>query len=71
MIGAVIASRKNRGGSGMHLALGITIASLFIIADRFSTVFAIKGNFPPVIAAWLPNIAFAAVAFWLYKKTPK
>jgi len=71
LIGAVIASRKNRGGSGMHLALGITIAALFIIADRFSTVFATKGNFPPVIAAWLPDIAFAAVAFWLYKKTPK
>lgn len=71
MIGAVIASRKNRGGSGMHLALGITIAALFIVSDRFSTVFATKGNFPPLIAAWLPNIAFAAVAFWLYRKTPK
>ena len=71
LIGAVIASRKNRGGSGMHLAMGITIAALFIISDRFSTVFATKGNLPPVIAAWIPDIAFAAVAFWLYKKTPK
>lgn len=71
MIGAVIASRKTRGGSGMHLAMGITIAALFIIADRFSTVFATKGNFPPLIAAWLPNIVFAGVAYWLYRRTPK
>ena len=71
MIGVVIASRKNRGGSGMHMSLGITIAALFIISDRFSTVFATKGNFPPVIAAWLPNIAFAAVAYLLYRRTPK
>jgi lipopolysaccharide export system permease protein len=71
IIGAVIASRKNRGGSGMHLALGITIAALFIVSDRFSTVFAVKGNFPPFIAAWLPNIVFACVAYLLYKKTPK
>ncbi|MGB3007765.1 MAG: LptF/LptG family permease [Chitinophagaceae bacterium] len=71
MIGAVIASRKNRGGSGMHLAMGIIIASLFIISDRFSTVFATKGNFHPLIAAWLPNVAFLIVAFWLYRKTPK
>lgn len=71
IIGAVIASRKNRGGSGMHMALGITIAALFIIADRFSTVFATKGNFPPYIAAWLPNIVFAGIAYWLYRKTPK
>jgi lipopolysaccharide export system permease protein len=55
----------------MHLAIGITIAALFIISDRFSTVFATKGNFPPLLAAWLPNIVFAGVAYWLYRKTPK
>ena len=71
MIGAVIASRKTRGGSGVHLAMGIAIASFFIISDRFSTVFATKGNFPPLLAAWLPNIAFTIVAYWLYRRTPK
>jgi len=71
IIGVVIASRKTRGGSGLHLALGITIAALFILSDRFSTVFATKGNFPPLLAAWMPNIVFVFVAWWLYKKTPK
>ncbi len=71
LIGAVIASRKTRGGSGMHLALGITIAALYILSDRFSTVFATKGNLPPFLAAWLPNIVFALVAYRLYRKTPK
>jgi lipopolysaccharide export system permease protein len=71
LIGAVIASRRTRGGSGMHMAIGIVIAAMFILADRFSTVFATKGNFPPFLAAWLPNIAFAVVAYLLYRKTPK
>jgi len=71
LIGVIIASRKNRGGSGMHLALGIIIASLFIISDRFSTVFATKSNFHPLLAAWLPNIVFSAVAYWMYRRTPK
>lgn len=71
MIGVVIASRKTRGGSGMHLALGIVIAAFFIVSDRFSTVFATKGNLPPLIAAWLPNIVFAGVAYLLYRRTPK
>jgi lipopolysaccharide export system permease protein len=71
LIGAVIASRKTRGGSGMHLALGIIIAALFIISDRFSTVFATKSNLPPLLAAWLPNIVFSILAFYLYRKTPK
>jgi len=71
LIGAVIASRKTRGGSGLHLAIGIAIAAIFIISDRFSTVFAVKGHLPPLIAAWLPNIAFLLVALYFYKKAPK
>lgn len=71
LIGVVIASRKTRGGSGMHLALGIIIAAMFIISDRFSTVFATKGSLPPLLAAWLPNIVFAVIAYLLYRRTPK
>lgn len=71
LIGAAIASRRTRGGSGMHLALGITIAALFIISDRFSTVFATKADFPPMLAAWMPNILFSFVAYRLYRLTPK
>ena len=50
---------------------GIMIAAIFIISDRFSTVFATKGNLHPFIAAWLPNIVFTFVAVWLYRRTPK
>ena len=71
LIGVTIASRKLRGGSGMHLATGIIIASLFIMSDRFSTVFAVKGSLPPFLAAWLPNLVFSGVAFRLYRTTPK
>ncbi len=71
IIGAVIACRRTRGGSGLHLALGILIAAIFIIADQFSTVFSIKGNFSPFLAAWLPNLVFTIVAIRLYFTTPK
>jgi lipopolysaccharide export system permease protein len=71
LIGVVVSSRKVRGGSGLHLAIGIVIAVLFILFDRFSTVFSIKGDFPPLIAAWLPNTIFGGVAYWLYRITPK
>jgi len=71
IIGAVIASRRSRGGSGLHIALGIMIAAIFILSDRFSTVFATKGDFPPLLAAWMPNLVFVMVAYWLYRRTPK
>lgn len=71
IIGAVLASRKIRGGSGLHLAIGVIISVLYILFSRFSIVFATKGNFTPFIAAWTPNIIFGLLAFYLYKKAPK
>ncbi|WP_407526876.1 LptF/LptG family permease [Lacibacter sp. MH-610] len=71
MIAAILASRKVRGGSGLHLALAFIIGVTFIVFDKFSMVFSTKGNFPPVIAAWLPCVLFAGLAFWLYKRAPK
>lgn len=71
MIGVVIASRKVRGGSGAHLAIGFVLAATFIVMDRFSTIFSTKGDFPPMLAAWIPNIVFTIVAFYLYRKAPK
>jgi lipopolysaccharide export system permease protein len=71
MIGAIIATRKVRGGSGVQLAIGLVAASLFVVMDKFSVTFAIKGNFSPFLAAWVPNIIFGGFAWWLYWKTPK
>ena len=71
LIGAIIAARKTRGGSGLHIALGFIIAALFILTDRFSTTFSVKGDFHPLVAAWLPNCIFALVAIRLYIKAPK
>jgi lipopolysaccharide export system permease protein len=71
LIGAVVAGRKVRGGSGVHLAIGFITAALFIITDRFSTIFSTKGNLPPMLAAWIPNIIFVFVSIYLYRKAPK
>jgi lipopolysaccharide export system permease protein len=71
LIGAVIAGRKTRGGSGLHMAIGIIIAAIFIVSDRFSTTFSVKGDLPPILAAWIPNLVFSFVALYLYRKAPK
>lgn len=71
IIGAVLASRKIRGGSGLHLAIGVIISVLYILFSRFSLVFATKGSFTPWMAAWTPNFFFGLLAFYLYRKAPK
>jgi lipopolysaccharide export system permease protein len=70
-IGAVMACRKVRGGSGLHLAIGIVIAAIFVVMDKFAVTFSTKGSLPPLLAAWLPNIIFSGVAYILYARAPK
>ena len=71
MIGAILASRKIRGGSGFHLAMGVVITVLYILVGRFSTVFSVKGNLDPWLASWIPNFVFGLLAFYLYRRAPK
>jgi len=71
IIGVSLASRKVRGGSGMHLAIGIILCVLYILLSRISVVFATKGSFSPWLAAWIPNIIYIFIAWYLYKRAPK
>lgn len=71
MIGAILSSQKVRGGSGFHLAVGVVLSVLYILFSRFSLVFATKGSFPPLLAAWIPNILFGLLAFYFYKRAAR
>ena len=71
LIGACIASRKIRGGSGLHLALGIVISAVYIMFMQLSTTFSAKSNLSPMLAVWIPNMIFAGVAYLLYRRQIK
>jgi lipopolysaccharide export system permease protein len=71
LIGGIIAAKKVRGGSGLHLALGIVISATYIIFLQFSTVFSTKASLNPLLAVWIPNFIFGGLAFWLYARAPK
>ncbi len=71
IIGASVSSKKIRGGSGFHLAIGVMICVLYILVGRFSSVFSMKGNFNPFVAAWLPNAVFGALAWYLYRRNSR
>lgn len=70
-IGVSLSSRKRKGGMGLYLALGLILSFTYIMFQTISATFAINADFPPVIAAWIPNIIFAIIAIILYKKAPK
>lgn len=70
-IGFAVASRKMRGGMGWHLVIGIGLGGVYIFMSKFSATFAISGGFPPMLAVWIPNILFSAVAALLIFKAQK
>ncbi len=71
MIGAILSSRKVRGGSGFHLAIGVILSVLYILFSRFSLIFSTKGSFPPLLAAWVPNMVFALLAYYFYRRAAR
>lgn len=71
LIGVAFASRKVRGGSGLHVAIGITLSASYIIFTRFSTTFATNGNLSPFLSVWIPNVIFGVLAGGLLLRAPK
>lgn len=71
VIGMAIASRKVRGGMGLHLAIGIALGAVFIFLSRFAVVFATSKVIPPILGMWMPNIVFAVIAWYLIRNAQK
>ena len=71
IIGVALASRKVRGGMGMHIGVGIALCFSYLMLGRVSEQIAISGSIEPWIGVWLPNIVFALIAIIVYRKAPK
>jgi lipopolysaccharide export system permease protein len=71
IIGVSLASRKVRGGIGMHIGLGIGISFAFIMMMQISNTFAASGLVSPLIAVWIPNFLFSFLAWYLLRKAQK
>ena len=71
LIGVSLSSRKVRGGTGLHIGIGIALCFSYIMLTRVFEEFAKGGSLPPLLAVWLPNIIYTAVGIYLYRKAPK
>ncbi len=71
IIGASLSSRKSKGGMGLSLGIGLALSFSYILFQSLSSSFAVNADFPPMIAVWIPNIIYAFIAFFVYKRAPK
>jgi lipopolysaccharide export system permease protein len=67
IIGVSLASRRMRGGMGLHLGLGLLLSFSYIMFMQVSTIFALKVGFNTLLAVWLPNIVYSVIAIGLYR----
>lgn len=71
LMGVALSSKKVRGGIGLSLGIGIGLSFTFLVFNQFSTMFALKGGLPPLLAVLIPSLTFLIIALVLLKKAPK
>ena len=70
IIGASLSARKVKGGMGLNIGIGIALSVTYILFMTMSSAFAVQGGMNPMIAAWIPNIIFSGIAWYLYTRAP-
>ncbi|MBL4707154.1 MAG: LptF/LptG family permease [Flavobacteriales bacterium] len=70
-MGVAIASKKVRGGIGMHLGVGLALSFSYIMFMKITQTFSTNGSLDPMTAMWIPNFVYGALAFYLIKRAPK
>jgi lipopolysaccharide export system permease protein len=71
IIGVSVSSRKIRGGTGLHLGIGLTLTFSYVLFMQISTVYGVYGGLPPFVATWIPNLLFGILALFLIRNAPK
>jgi lipopolysaccharide export system permease protein len=70
IIGVSLSSRKRKGGMGLYLGIGLALSFTYILLQTISATFAINAGTPPLLAAWIPNILYAFIAYFCYRQAP-
>jgi lipopolysaccharide export system permease protein len=71
IIGVSVSSKKIKGGMGMNIGIGLLLSFSYILFMQVSSSFAISGMVSPFIALWMPNVLYAIIAVYFYKKAPR
>lgn len=70
-IGLALSFRKRKGGMGAALGIGLALSATYIMLQTVSSSFAINSGWPPLLAAWMPNLLFILIAMWLIRQAKR
>ena len=71
LIGVSVASRRQRGGTGIHILIGVVVGFIYVFSAKLMSVSATHAGILPAVAAWTPNVLFGLLGVILYRRAPK
>lgn len=67
LLATPLAVHFSRRGTGGGIFVAVCLSALMILSGTVCTAFGEAGMLPPALAAWLPNLVFAAVGMYLFQ----
>ncbi|MES2725738.1 MAG: LptF/LptG family permease [Bacteroidota bacterium] len=71
ILAVAVSSKKSRGGTGAHIALGFALTITYLFLIQIFNVMGFTAVLPPTLAVWIPPAFFLIVALFLLKTAPK
>lgn len=72
VIGVSLSARKMRSGTGVNIGIGVILCFTYIMMGRvFEEIAKNNDGAMSILLVWLPNIIFALIAAFIYRKAPK
>lgn len=72
VIGVSLSSRKMRSGTGVNIGIGVILCFTYIMLGRiFEEIAKSNEGAVAIFLVWLPNLLFAIIATYIYRRAPK
>jgi lipopolysaccharide export LptBFGC system permease protein LptF len=68
LLAAPLAIHFSRRGAGGGIFLAVVLSALMLMVTSFSLVMGEASLLSPILSAWLPNIIFGAIGFYLFQR---
>lgn len=68
LLGVSLSNRKKRGGTVINVVIGLALSFSYIMLMQVSTTFTVNSDLDPRISVWIPNILYALICLYLYRR---
>lgn len=71
IIAVALTHRKKRGGTGINLAIGVSLLFVYVFFMKVTEVMGASATSNAFLLVWIPNILYSIIAIYLYLNAKK